>query len=74
MADTITPTELAEIVWDVPNGDSRSYWARNVRRVAREHYQDDPHVRSSDWHLTAEQVAVVLRDMLRDHPDRWRTD
>lgn len=62
-ADPSTPAGLAAAIWGSSQAYSRSWGAREVRRVARELFFEDAPGQGREWKFTPEQEAAIRREV-----------
>jgi hypothetical protein len=65
---TITPTELAAQIWGQSENHSRSWGAREVRKVAHDLFPSESPDKGSDWNLTAAQADAIRQRARRSIP------
>jgi len=63
----MTATELAVQIWGSSEDYSRSWGARNVRRVARDLFLEDAPGQGKEWDFDAADAATIRRECER----RW---
>jgi hypothetical protein len=65
--NTVTPTELADMIWGPGERDSRGAGPRQIRKVARQLFGAEAPGQGGRWHLTPAQ-ADAIREQIADHP------
>ena len=67
-ANRSTPAGLAAVVWGSSQAHSRSWGAREVRRVARNLFSEDAPGQGREWKFTPEQEAAIRREVVGRRP------
>ena len=61
--ETMTPTEVAVLIWGPTEDDSRSWGARRVRHLARRMFPQSAPGQGRAWKLNHAQVRLIQQEV-----------